>query len=67
VLTGIWLVGLVVLMDVLHTGWWAPIALLAVVVVAELVFLRWNEGRWPVGTSAGNRDEPSAGPGGTAN
>jgi len=66
VLTGIWIVGLTILMEILHTGWWAPIALLVVVLVAELAFVRWNEGRWPVGTTAGDRDEPNTGPGGPA-
>ena len=75
VLTGVWLVGGAV-MEFLHISLWAEIALVAVllgvVLVVELVFFRWNEGRWPavtagrrtsrtpglaeLGTNAGQRD-----------
>jgi hypothetical protein len=47
VLTAIWLGGTAYLVEVLHTGLWGPIALLVVVVVAEVAFLRWSDGHWP--------------------
>lgn len=46
VLTGIWLGGTAYLMEVLHTGLWGPIMLLAVVIVVELAFLRRHDGHW---------------------
>ena len=70
VLTGVWLVGGAVVLEFLHISLWAEIALVAVllgvVLVVELVFFRWNEGRWPAVETAGNRDESNAGPRGTA-
>ena len=66
VLTGVWLVGGAVVLEFLHISLWAEIALVAVllgvVLVVELVFFRWNEGRWPAVETAGNRDESNAGP-----
>ena len=46
-LTLIWLSGTTYLLEVLHTGLWGPIVLLVVVGVAELLFMRWNDGHWP--------------------
>ncbi len=70
VLTGIWLVGGAVVLEFLHISLWAEIALVAVllgvVLLVELVFFRWNEGRWPAVETAGNRDESNAGPRRTA-
>ena len=69
VLTGVWLVGGAVVLKFLQTSLWAEIALVAVllgvVLVAELVFFRWNEGRWPAVETEGNRDDSNAGPSGT--
>ncbi len=69
VLTGVWLVGGAVVLEFLHISLWAEIALVAVllgvVLVVELVFFRWNEGRWPAVETAGNPDESNAGPSGT--
>jgi hypothetical protein len=66
VLTGVWLVGGAVILEALHISLWARIALIAVllvvVVAVEVVFYRWNEGRWPAATTAGDRDASSAGP-----
>ena len=65
VLTGVWLVGGALIPEALHISLWAKIALIAVllgvVLGVELVFYRWNEGRWPAVAAAGNRDESNAG------
>ncbi|HCB03027.1 MAG TPA: hypothetical protein PLZ93_02025 [Nocardioides sp.] len=49
VLTVIWLGGTAFLVEEMDSGWrWlAVVALLAVVVAIEVVFIRWNEGHWP--------------------
>ena len=70
VLTGVWLVGGALILEALHISLWAKIALIAVllgvVLGVELVFYRWNEGRWPAVATAGNRDESNAGTAGSA-
>jgi hypothetical protein len=52
------------ILEALHISLWARIALivvfLGVVVVVELLFYRWNNGRWPAVEEAGNRDEANA-------
>lgn len=61
VLTGIWLVGVALALEVLHTSLWVPLALLLVVGVAELAFLRWNEGSWSGLKATGSSDDPPGG------
>ena len=48
----VWLGGMVVLLEVVHAPWWWAVVLLGAVIVVELAFVRWNEGRWP------SADEP---------
>jgi hypothetical protein len=48
-LTVIWLGGAAYFREVLNTGWLEPIVLLVVVVIVEVVFVRWNTGHWPGG------------------
>lgn len=46
-LTVVWLGGTALLLEVVQASWWWAVALLAVVILVELAFVRWNEGRWP--------------------
>lgn len=43
----VWLGGTALLLEVVQASWWWAVALLAVVILVELAFVRWNEGRWP--------------------
>jgi hypothetical protein len=58
VLSTLWLGGTAFLLDVVHTGLWGPIVLLIGVVVAELLFVRWNDGHWP-GDKTASESKPS--------
>jgi hypothetical protein len=49
-LTVVWLAGVAVMLEVLHTSLWWPAAWLVLVGVVELLFIRWNEGHWPGST-----------------
>jgi hypothetical protein len=59
VLTVIWLGGTSVLLEVMHTGWWGPIILLAVVVLLDVAFEVWNKGL--PGTRKATNDKPPQG------
>lgn len=60
-LTIVWLGGTIVLLEVLHTGLWGPIVLLAVVVAVETAFVAWNDGHLPgAERPAGDRGAPPA-------
>lgn len=58
VLTVVWLGGTALLLEVLHTGWLAPIFLLIFVVLVEVVFEIWNQGGLPGAKKTGG-SEPS--------
>jgi hypothetical protein len=49
ILTGVWLVGSALMVEVLHWAWWWWVVWLGVVVAVELVFVRWNQGAWQTG------------------
>ena len=53
VLTIIWLGGTAFILEEVDGGWrWLGVIVLLIVVVAvEVVFVRWNTGHWPGGTT----------------
>jgi hypothetical protein len=65
-LTGVWLVGVAMILEYWDTSLWlrvlVAVLLLGAVGLVELVFVRWNTGRWPLQASRDDRNESNPKP-----